>query len=116
MARFFVNRPIVAIVISIITVMVGLVALCLMGPYAFLPGAFALDFGGKQAGAVASGLVDGTGYLGGVLSGYAMGKISVAFGWGGVFVTLATVAAVTNKTRMALGGDPASPARRKSAA
>ena len=75
-------------------VMVGLVALCLMGPYAFLPGAFALDFGGKQAGAVASGLVDGTGYLGGVLSGYAMGKISVAFGWGGVFVTLATVAAL----------------------
>jgi sugar phosphate permease len=74
-------------------VMVGLVAFCLMGPYAFLPGAFALDFGGRQAGAVASGLVDGTGYLGGVLAGYVMGKLSVAFGWGGVFVTLATVAA-----------------------
>jgi OPA family glycerol-3-phosphate transporter-like MFS transporter len=74
-------------------VMVGLVAFCLIGPYAFLPGAFALDFGGRQAGAVASGLVDGTGYLGGVLAGYAMGKLSVAFGWGGVFVTLATVAA-----------------------
>ena len=73
--------------------MVGLVAFCLMGPYAFLPGAFALDFGGKQAGAVASGLVDGTGYLGGVLAGYVMGKLSVAFGWGGVFVTLAAVAA-----------------------
>jgi sugar phosphate permease len=72
--------------------MVALVAFCLMGPYAFLPGAFALDFGGKQAGAVASGLVDGTGYLGGVLAGYVMGKLSVAFGWGGVFVTLATVA------------------------
>ena len=74
--------------------MVALVAFCLMGPYAFLPGAFALDFGGRQAGAVASGLVDGTGYLGGVLAGYVMGKLSVAFGWGGVFVTLATVAAV----------------------
>jgi sugar phosphate permease len=75
-------------------IMVGLVAFCLMGPYAFLPGAFALDFGGKQAGAIASGLVDGTGYLGGVLAGYVMGKISVAFGWGGVFTTLATVAAL----------------------
>ncbi len=74
--------------------MIALVAFCLMGPYAFLPGAFALDFGGKQAGAVASGLVDGTGYLGGVLAGYAMGKLAVAFGWGGVFVTLAAVAAL----------------------
>ena len=74
--------------------MIALVAFCLMGPYAFLPGAFALDFGGKQAGAVASGLVDGTGYFGGVLAGYAMGKLSVEFGWGGVFLTLASVAAL----------------------
>jgi sugar phosphate permease len=73
---------------------IALVAFCLMGPYAFLPGAFALDFGGKQAGAVASGLVDGTGYLGGVLAGYAMGRLAVTFGWGGVFVTLASVAAL----------------------
>ncbi len=71
--------------------MIGIVAFCLLGPYAFLPGAFALDFGGKQAGAVASGLVDGTGYLGGVLAGTVMARLSVAFGWGGVFVTLATV-------------------------
>jgi OPA family glycerol-3-phosphate transporter-like MFS transporter len=74
--------------------LIALVAFCLMGPYAFLPGAFALDFGGKQAGAVASGLVDGTGYLGGVLAGYVMGRLAVAFGWGGVFVTLAAVAAL----------------------
>lgn len=74
--------------------MIGLVAFCLLGPYAFLPGAFALDFGGKQAGAVASGMVDGTGYLGGVAAGSVMARISVAFGWGGVFMTLATVSAV----------------------
>ena len=71
--------------------MIGVVAFCLLGPYAFLPGAFALDFGGKQAGAVASGLVDGTGYLGGVLAGTVMARLAVAFGWGGVFVTLAAV-------------------------
>ena len=76
--------------------MTGAVAFCLLGPYAFLPGAFALDFGGKQAGAVASGLVDGTGYLGGVLAGYAMAKISVAFGWGGVFAALAAVSALAS--------------------
>jgi OPA family glycerol-3-phosphate transporter-like MFS transporter len=71
--------------------MIGIVAFCLLGPYAFLPGAFALDFGGKQAGAVASGLVDGTGYLGGVLAGTVMARLSVAFGWAGVFMTLAAV-------------------------
>jgi sugar phosphate permease len=75
-------------------VMIGVIAFCLLGPYAFLPGAFALDFGGRQAGAVASGLVDGTGYLGGVLAGTVMARLSVAFGWGGVFITLAGVSAV----------------------
>ncbi|HZC87694.1 MAG TPA: MFS transporter [Steroidobacteraceae bacterium] len=74
--------------------MIGVVAFCLLGPYAFLPGAFALDFGGKQAGAVASGLVDGTGYLGGVLAGTVMARLAVAFGWGGVFVALAAVSAL----------------------
>ena len=75
-------------------VMIGIVAFCLLGPYAFLPGAFALDFGGRQAGAVASGLVDGTGYLGGVLAGTVMARLSVAFGWAGVFITLAVVSAL----------------------
>ena len=73
---------------------IGIVAFCLLGPYAFLPGAFALDFGGKQAGAAASGLVDGTGYLGGVLAGTVMARLAVAFGWAGVFVTLAAVSAL----------------------
>src|SRR5438309_12102762 len=73
---------------------IGLVAFCLLGPYAFLPGAFALDFGGKQAGAAASGLVDGTGYMGGILAGTVMARLAVAFGWGGVFITLAGVSAL----------------------
>lgn len=81
---------------AMIPVMViGLVGFCLLGPYSFLPGAFALDFGGKQAGAVASGLVDGTGYLGGVLAGWAMAQIAVSYGWGGVFVTLALVSTLS---------------------
>jgi len=75
-------------------VMIGVVAFCLLGPYAFLPGAFALDFGGRQASAAASGLVDGTGYLGGVLAGTVMARLAVTFGWAGVFSTLATVAAL----------------------
>lgn len=74
--------------------MIGVVAFCLLGPYSFLPGAFALDFGGKQAGAVASGLVDGTGYLGGVAAGSAMAWLAVRFGWGGMFVALSAVSAL----------------------
>ena len=72
-------------------VLVGTVALCLMGPYSYLAGAFAMDFGGSRGGAAASGLVDGTGYLGGALAGFLMARLAIAFGWGGVFVTLASV-------------------------
>jgi len=74
--------------------MVGVVAFCLLGPYSFLPGAFALDFGGKQASAVASGLVDGTGYLGGVAAGFVMGWLSQRLGWGRMFQALALVSAL----------------------
>ena len=72
---------------------IGLVAFCLLGPYAYLGGAYALDFGGKQGGAVASGLIDGVGYLGGALAGDSVARISVAFGWKGVFMSLAAVCA-----------------------
>jgi len=70
---------------------ISLVAFCLLGPYSYLGGAFALDFGGKQASAASSGIIDGIGYLGGVLAGYGIARIAVSFGWDGVFVTLATV-------------------------
>jgi sugar phosphate permease len=75
-------------------VAIGAIAFCLLGPYSYLGGAFALDFGGKQAGAVSSGLIDGVGYLGGVLAGDSVARISVAFGWRGVFVSLAGVSAL----------------------
>lgn len=75
-------------------VVIGVVAFCLLGPYSYLGGAFALDFGGKQASASASGIIDGIGYLGGVLAGDTVARLSVAFGWEGVFVTLAAVSAV----------------------
>ena len=79
--------PLVAVVL------IGVVAFCLLGPYSYLGGAFALDFGGQRAGALSSGLIDGVGYLGGALAGDSVARISVAFGWRGVFVVLAAVAA-----------------------
>jgi MFS transporter, OPA family, glycerol-3-phosphate transporter len=74
--------------------LIGLVAFCLLGPYSYLGGAFALDFGGKQAGAASSGIIDGIGYLGGILAGDSVARLAVAFGWRGVFVTLALVSAL----------------------
>ncbi|HWF98552.1 MAG TPA: MFS transporter [Steroidobacteraceae bacterium] len=74
--------------------LIGVVAFCLLGPYAYLGGAMALDFGGKAAGAVASGIIDGVGYLGAVSAGIGGAKVAVAFGWRGVFATLAVIGTV----------------------
>jgi sugar phosphate permease len=73
---------------------IGTIAFCLLGPYSYLGGAFALDFGGKQAGAASSGIIDGVGYMGAVVAGQGIGRVSVAFGWQGVFVALAAVSAL----------------------
>jgi sugar phosphate permease len=73
-------------------VMVTLVAFLIIGPYSFLGGAVALDFGGKHGSGTASGFIDGVGYLGGILSGDSMARISVSHGWGGAFLVLAVVA------------------------
>ncbi|HEX4649649.1 MAG TPA: MFS transporter [Steroidobacteraceae bacterium] len=74
--------------------LIGVVAFGLLGPYSYLGGAFALDFGGKQASAVSSGIIDGIGYLGGVLAGDTVARVAVDYGWQGVFVSLAAVSAV----------------------
>jgi sugar phosphate permease len=73
-------------------VLVGAVGFLITGPYSFLAGAISLDFGGKQASGTASGLIDGVGYLGGVLSGDTMARISVRYGWNGAFLVLALIA------------------------
>jgi sugar phosphate permease len=72
----------------------GSVAFCLLGPYSYLGGAFAADFGGKQASAAASGIIDGVGYLGAFASGDTVARVAVSIGWQGVFVALAAVSAL----------------------
>jgi OPA family glycerol-3-phosphate transporter-like MFS transporter len=75
---------------------VALVAFLMIGPYSYLGGAVALDFGGKQGSGTASGIIDGVGYLGGVLAGESMARITVAHGWKGAFCVLAGVAALSS--------------------
>jgi sugar phosphate permease len=72
-------------------VAIGTTAFCLLGPYSYLGGAFALDFGGKQGAALSSGIIDGVGYLGSVVAGDTVARVSVAFGWKGVFMSLAVL-------------------------
>jgi len=76
--------------------LVTFVAFAMTGPYSYLAGAISLDFGGKQGSATASGLIDGVGYLGGVLAGGAVAKISVLWSWSGAFAALAGVAFVSS--------------------
>jgi len=76
-------------------VLVALVGFAIIGPYSYLAGAMALDFGGKQAAATSSGIIDGVGYLGGILSGDAVARLSLAAGWGGAFVVLGFVTALS---------------------
>jgi len=71
--------------------LVAVIAFLIIGPYAYLAGAIALDFGGKQGSGTASGLIDGVGYLGGVLAGNSMASIAVTWGWKGAFTVLAAV-------------------------
>jgi OPA family glycerol-3-phosphate transporter-like MFS transporter len=72
--------------------LVALVAFLLIGPYSYLAGAISLDFGGKQGCATAAGVIDGIGYLAGVLSGSTMAHLAVSYGWGSMFLLLGAVA------------------------
>lgn len=76
--------------------LIALIGFLMIGPYSYLAGALSLDFGGKQGSATASGLIDGIGYLGGVLSGTSVAGISVACGWKGAFAALAVVSLLSS--------------------
>jgi OPA family glycerol-3-phosphate transporter-like MFS transporter len=75
--------------------LLGLAAFAILGPYAFLAGAMALDFGGKRGSATASGWIDGVGYLGGILAGKWIGGLAESSGWQSAFAALAIVSAAS---------------------
>ncbi len=75
--------------------LIGLVGFLMIGPYSYLAGAISLDLGGKQGSATACGIIDGVGYLGAILAGDSVARVSVVFGWPGAFKALAGVALLT---------------------
>ena len=72
-------------------VLVAMVAFLLIGPYSYLAGAISLDLGGKLGSATTSGAIDAIGYLGGILAGEGVARVSVTHAWQGVFTILAIV-------------------------
>ncbi len=81
--------------VGLATLALGTVAFMLLGPYSFLAGAIALDFGGKKGSATVSGWVDGMGYLGGIASGKVIGDLAQKQGWSAAFLFLTAVAVLT---------------------
>jgi len=75
--------------------LVALVGFLLLGPYSYLAGAMSMDFGGDKGAATAAGIIDGVGYLAGVLSGDTIARITVRYGWRNAFVALAVTCLLT---------------------
>jgi len=71
------------------------VGFLLMGPYSYLAGAMSMDFGGEKGSATAAGIIDGVGYLAGVLSGDTVARITVLYGWRNAFIALAATCFLT---------------------
>lgn len=76
--------------------LVTFIGFVMIGPYSYLAGSTALDFGGKRGSATAAGWIDGIGYLGGILAGGSLARVSTRFGWQGAFLSLAAIAWVSS--------------------
>jgi sugar phosphate permease len=60
---------------------VGLIGFLVYGPYSLLGGVLSVEVRGKEFAATVSGLVDGTGYVAGILSGTVFGKLLMMGGY-----------------------------------
>ena len=75
--------------------LISLIGFLMLGPYAFLTGVISVDLGGKKGSATAAGLADTVGYIGGIASGYWVGRLAERHGWSTAFGFLAAVLAAT---------------------
>jgi sugar phosphate permease len=113
------GRPSVAEAMNTFDTVPIRIADTMVGPFSYLAGTMTLDFGGKHGAATSSGIIDGVGYLGGVLSGDAVARISLAAGWQGAFMVLGVVTAFSTLAAaffLLLQRRPATPATNSVAA
>jgi OPA family sugar phosphate sensor protein UhpC-like MFS transporter len=73
-------------------VAISLAGVLSYGPDTLLSGAGAQDIGEAKAAATASGLVDGIGHLGALISPYLVVLVSERYGWDRLFLVFAGVA------------------------
>ena len=71
----------------------GVVGFSLYGPYSLMSGAMVMDFGGKEASASASGIVDMIGAAGAIFTGVGMGYLIETYDWNGAFGIIVAMAA-----------------------
>jgi sugar phosphate permease len=65
----------------LLAVGVGLIGFLVYGPYSLLGGVLSVEVRGKDFAATVSGLVDGTGYFAGIMSGTVFGKLLMIGGY-----------------------------------
>jgi sugar phosphate permease len=82
------------------------VGLLVYGPYSLLAGVLAVESGGPELAASASGVIDAVGYGAGVLSGEVLGRIVDAGGYRLGFQCLAALAAISSVCASRLGRKP----------
>ena len=77
------------------TAAVGLVGFLSYGPYSLLSGIMAVEIRGKEYVATVAGMVDGTGYLAGILAGQEFGRVLDVGGYALAFPCLAVLALIS---------------------
>jgi sugar phosphate permease len=70
---------------------VGLIGFLVYGPYSLLAGVFAVEVRGKAFAATVAGLVDGAGYIAGVVSGVLFGRLLMMGGYPLGFKAMAVI-------------------------
>jgi len=74
---------------------VGCIGFLVYGPYSLLGGVMSVEVRGKEYAATVSGLVDGTGYIAGFLSGVAFGHLLSLGGYRLGFGFMASLTAIS---------------------
>jgi sugar phosphate permease len=74
---------------------IGAIGFLVYGPYSLLAGVLAVEVRGKESAATVAGLVDGTGYIAGFLSGILFGHLLTAGGYRLGFGFMAGLTAVS---------------------
>ncbi len=85
---FYTQTPNPADHFKAIVVLLSASGFLLLAPYSMTAGALTLDIAGARGAGTSSGLIDGTGYLGGALATWATGLLADRLGWSQVFLFL----------------------------